>query len=1497
MNAPLSIATDQKRHTPMSDPAVSQATASPVSDQTGLEIAIIGMAGRFPGAPNVDRFWQNLVGGVESIQQWTKAELAGMGVSGDELKMPDFVAAGAPLADSDRFDAAFFGYSPSEAEILDPQQRLFLESAWQALETAGYTADRYQGAIGVYAAAGMNTYLFNLYDNARIRGSVSPYELFVSNDKDFLATRTAFKLNLRGPSVTVQTACSSSLVAVHMAVQSLLAGECDMALAGSAALSRQTGYRAREGGILSPDGHCRAFDASAAGTVAGNGVGVVVLKRLEDALADGDTIDAVIRGSAINNDGGLKASFTAPQVDSQAAVIAAAQAVANVSPDSISYVEAHGTGTVLGDPIEIAALTQAFRRGTERRGFCALGSVKTNIGHLDTAAGVAGLIKTVLMLRHRKLAPSLNFSSPNPQIDFAASPFFVNDKLRDWEGNGAPRRAGVSSFGIGGTNAHVMLEEPPVLPATLSSEGPELLLVSARNATALAEAVSALATRLEGASSPQLADVAFTLREGRKSFAHRQWVVANAPASAAAALRALKDFKPQASDAVVDTVLVFPGQGSQYPGMGRDLYQRFPVFRQHFDACAAQLDRLTGRNFREWLFSADDEVHQTALAQPALFAVEYALVQHWLALGVKPRALHGHSIGEYVAACLAGVFDLDTALALVVERGRLMQEAPAGAMLAVMHPDRSIDDLLDSELVLAASNAPGLSVVSGPIPAIQRLSDQLKAQGIASRRLQTSHAFHSPMMAKAASAFRDVVAGVRLNAPRLPVISNLTGTWLSDDQATDPDYWAQHLLHTVRFSDGTTTLRSLPNPVFLEVGPGRALGTLIGAQAADVRVIASLPGSNAADEAKQLLSAKGLYWQIGGVLDWSASNEGRRRVQLPAYPFQGERYWVEADKVGQAPQSVAAARETATLYRPSWRRVPPVAIEPARDKKRWLVFDDGKLGRALANRLERGGEEAYRALAEAAFAESDYRCFNVPSDDVQGHKALLATLEERGAAPDHIVFLWSLTSGHDDAVRTLQAVIEVLSIRPHPLKLTVITRGAADVTGAEVLVPEQGQISGLLQVAGQEYPWLSCRQIDLDGEGSEPLTNMASRLQAELHADEPLAAFRGRHRWTLDFTAHDLPPVTANNRLRRNGVFVVVGNIAEGLGQTWTNALAQLPGARLALLQDKSAPAAAAPQGIEIIDLRIDCTDAAAIDQALAETAGRWGKIDGVFLSISLINHASVAPIALLNDSHRAYNHTSKITPVRALADALAKREVGFCCIQSSLSTVVGGIGLGAYAGAYHVVDLFAAARDREGPTPWFTINYAVDEAQQANGERRGLAVNPFAVTADEAWDYTRRIIESGLSGQSAVARGDIAARRAKASTVDEVAEVETDHRRPDLATPFVAPRNEIEATVTEILQDLLGIDGIGVDDGFFELGGHSLLAIRAVARLREAFPVDIEMRELLFENPTAAGIAGAISARLPDQAEFEAMAALMAQVEGLSDQEIRSQLPGATVQ
>jgi phthiocerol/phenolphthiocerol synthesis type-I polyketide synthase E len=891
------------------------------NEPTGLEIAVVGMAGRFPGARDVDALWANLRAGVESIRRFSDEELAAAGVPESVRTNPAYVPVRGALEEVDRFDAAFFGFTPREAELTDPQQRLFLEVAWEALEHAGYDAARVAGRVGVYGGVSMSTYYLNVLSRPDLTAAAGDLAVRMGNDKDFLATRAAFKMGLEGPAVVVQTACSTSLVAVHMACQALLGGDCDMALVGGSAVSahQHSGYVYQKGSILSPDGHCRAFDADARGTVGGNGVAVAALKRLEDALADGDTVHAVILASAINNDGSAKIGFTAPRVEGQAAAIRAAHAAADVDPATITYIEAHGTGTELGDPIEIEALTQAFRAGTDRTGFCAIGSAKTNLGHLDAAAGITGLIKTTLVLRDGVIPPSLHFKRPNPQIDFASSPFFVNTQLTQWTPPaGVPRRAGVSSFGMGGTNAHVVMEQAPAAaPFPAPSRPQQLLVLSARTETALDAAARRLAAHLEQNPEQPLADVAWTLQQGRRGFAHRRAVVAGTHAQAAQALAdASRGAAGQAGSEAPAAVFLFPGQGAQYAGMARGLYEREPVFREELDRCAEILRPHLGLDLRQVIFSDDaDRLKQTALTQPALFAIEYSIAKQWMSWGIEPESMIGHSVGEYVAACLAGVFSLDDALALVAERGRLMQSLPSGSMLAVPLPAAQVEPMLGGSVSIATINAADRCVVSGPADEVARLQVELIGRGIEAKWLETSHAFHSPMMDPILDAFAARVACTVRNAPALRWVSNLTGTWITPAEATDPAYWSRHLRQAVRFAECVATVAAEGRErVFIECGPGRTLSSLVRRQVPASAAIHSMRhGDDAADDVETLLGALGRAWAAGAEVDWAAvhGGEARRRIPLPTYPFERKRFWI--DRAPQhgfvAPAAIAAADE------------------------------------------------------------------------------------------------------------------------------------------------------------------------------------------------------------------------------------------------------------------------------------------------------------------------------------------------------------------------------------------------------------------------------------------------------------------------------------------------------------------------------------------------------------------------------------------------------------
>ena len=910
-------------------------------------IAIIGMAGRFPGAPSVRSLWQNLCAGVESIRSFSDDELRSAGVDPALRSRPGYVNSGAALDDAEGFDAAFFGYHPAEARLMDPQHRVFLECAWEVLEDAGYDPHTHPGSIGLFGGVARNTALFDvlLHHPDRLELFRS-YAGMLASDKDYCTSRVAYKLDLRGPCMDVQTACSTSGVAIHLACQSLLNGDCDLAVAGGARVRVPVtaGYFYEEGGIPSPDGHCRAFDARANGTAIGSGVAMLALKRFADARRDGDQIYALIRGSAVNNDGSAKVGFTAPSVRGQAAVIAEALAAAGVDAESIGYVEAHGTGTSVGDPIEIAALTRAYRQSTSEKGFCAVGSLKTNIGHLDAGAGAAGVIKAALVLRHGRIPPSLHFEHPNPQIDFESSPFYVNTRLAEWTG-ATPRRAGVSAFGLGGNNAHIVLEQAPAADPQGEPRAARLLVLSARSAGALDAATARLARHLEEVPDQDFDDVAFTLQVGRHRFEHRRALVCGERDDALRALspvdpRRVRSRAPAPDRASV--VFLFPGGGAQYPNMGLGLRRGEPVYREALDRCLALLAERSQIDFERLLFPPEDgpeaarELERPSRALPVLFATEYALAALWRSWGIEPSAMIGHSAGEYLAACLAGVISLEDGLALIELRGRLFESLPTGGMASVALPEEALRARLGEELSIAAVNQPDLCVVSGPEEPLSRLERELVCEGIEARRLHIAVAAHSAMLEPILDEFRAFVEGVELRAPQIPYLSNLSGDWIRAEEASDPEYWVRHLRHTVRFSDGIARLAGAGASTFLEVGPGRALGAFARAQLRGPGAPRVLPSLRHAlekdpDEAV-ILDSLGQLWLEGAEVDWQGLHRGRgrRRVGVPTYPFERSPFrWPPPVRLAAPGDAISLAEKAAPLALDAEPEAELVAAAPA----------------------------------------------------------------------------------------------------------------------------------------------------------------------------------------------------------------------------------------------------------------------------------------------------------------------------------------------------------------------------------------------------------------------------------------------------------------------------------------------------------------------------------------------------------------------------------------
>ncbi|HZO12629.1 MAG TPA: type I polyketide synthase, partial [Polyangiaceae bacterium] len=1056
-------------------------------------IAVVGMAGRFPGARNIDELWRNVAEGRTALRRFLPDE-----VPEPMRSSSTFVAARPVLDDPLMFDAPFFDMSPREAALTDPQQRLLLECAWEALEHAGYDPARSDGLVGVYAGCDVSTY-----------APPNPLTLshdvpaIIAFDKDYLATRISFKLNLRGPGITVQTACSTSLVAVQLACQGLLGFQCDMALAGGVSVAfPQTGYLHRPGGIFSPDGVCRPFEARAQGTVRGDGAGMVALKRLADALEARDTIHAVIRAAAINNDGADKMSYAAPSETGQVDVISLALALAGVDPETIGYMEAHGTGTELGDPIEVAALTRAW--GVRRTRYCALGSLKANVGHMIAAAGIGGLIKAVLALEHAAIPPMPSFEAPNPRIDFDRTPFYIARSLEPWPRAEQPRRAAVSSFGIGGTNAHAVLEEAPAPQATSPARGEELVIVSARTAEAVQAASAQLAKHLTAHPEQELADVAYTLLAGRKLFDHRSMLVC---ASAEEATRSLPEARiVQRPPRPARVTFMFPGQGTQRVGMGHELYDREPVFRDVIDHAARVLLPMLGLDLRDMLYPQDgresdaaEELAATRLTQPALLAVEVALARLWMSWGVVPDALIGHSLGELSAACIAEVMSFDDALTIVARRGELVGRLPRGAMLAI-----ASDEELPPGVDVAAENAPGMRVVSGPRAAIVRAERSLRARGVACTRLRTSHAFHSSMLDPAVSGLEEAFREIVLHPPKIPFMSNVTGTWITDAQAVDRRYWGRQLREPVRFSPAAVELLSDPDRAFLEVGPGRVLCDLMARHERGRTLVPCLAGP----ERRSMLHALGTLYLADVPVDLRAyyAGERRRRVPLPTYPFERKLH--------------AAEEKRDWLYVPTCNRVrtPSTHIDT---QASWLLCSDGSpLGAALERRLQSLGARVRVIAAGGVPEDIDARYVVDLRDDFFGALALVRRVD-------------------------------------HDIHVGLVTRGVVDVLGDERARPQSAMLLGLVRVLPQEAP--NARAVLLDVADDPDVDAILAEICA---ASCSVVAFRGASRWTLGFE-----PLTAPqgaSLLRERGTYLIAG--LGTIGWTLAEHLARKQ-ARLVLVQ------------------------------------------------------------------------------------------------------------------------------------------------------------------------------------------------------------------------------------------------------------------------------------------------------------------------------------------
>jgi acyl transferase domain-containing protein/aryl carrier-like protein len=1501
--------------------------------QTGFEIAVIGMSGRFPQSDNIDKFWKNLKNGVETVAFLSEKELEEAGVKQVLLNNTNFIKVrGSVLEDKEFFDASFFNYTPSEAEVMDPQIRIFHECAWEALEDAAYDPYSCDGLVGLFAGAscGLNWHAFTIFsENVKRIGELASMLL---REKDFLSTRIAYKFNLKGPAVLVQSACSTSLVAIHMACRALLTGECHIALAGGVSISplERNGYLYQEDLIASADGHCKAFDADAAGTIGGDGVGVVVLKRLKKAVADRDNIYAVILGSAVNNDGMRKVGYTAPSIDGQEWVIRAALQLTGVEPESISYIETHGTGTVLGDPIELKALKQAFN--TKKQGYCKIGSLKTNIGHTGEAAGVAGFIKTVLCIKNRQIPPSLNFRKPNPKCGFEESPFEVNTELIDWENEKYPLRAGVSSFGIGGTNAHVILEEAPEITAddtSTTSREFQLILLSAKTEAALNRITENLIEYLKKNKHVNLADVAYTLQVGRKHFMHRRNLVCSNNTELIDILdslhpesegkspfsRKVRSFSLTGERKLV--VFMFPGLGTQYVNMGLELYQKEVIFREEMERCFEIVDSLIEFSIKDIIFPGEGDsrntelINQVEISSLVVFIFEYALARLLIRWGIKPDAMIGYSFGEYVSACLSGVFTLNDALELIVFRGGLLKKIPAGAMLSVplslkeLYPlvddfnrnisNSNVDSHKSSDISIAIDNGPSC-VLGGPTVLIDEFEQHMKAKRYLCVRLKTSKAIHSRMMEPILKEFEGNVSQLTLNKPRIPYISNVTGHWITEKDATDPVYWSNHLKETVRFSDGVQELLQENNAVFVEVGPGLDLTVLLrryienktGYQVVNL----VRPQEKDISDVYYLLNKIARLWIFGINIDWSAFyyNKKRQRLSLPTYSFDRQYFWPDGGFLN-AGKAVVPTQTISNLpgkhdvaewfYVPSWQRQNIMGhISGNRQSDQtWMIFSDScGLGAGLIELLK--GERVITIKEGTGYANQNNFEYTINPGDYNDYEILFRDLISKGLFPHRIIHSWGVTN--ESAQKTdlhrvekqqffgfysllyLAKAISENSDSSGEIEINVITNNMQDVTGDELIQPGKAAVLGPCKVIPQEYPGIVCRSIDI------PLTEVEAPAHREIlsqlmkefsiQPEEKVIAYRGNTRWVQIFNQVSLSVDGSFSYLRDEGVYLIIGGLG-GIGLILAEYLIKNYRAKVILTGRSKVPGAETwPQllqdgdneskeyrdiqnlhnlrnaGGDVIYFTADISDKKRMEEVIMQSEDYFGKIDGVIHSAGIISGRSFRSIDDLTpaDCHRQFQ--AKVYGLLVLEELLQDRELDFCLMISSISSILGGLGFAVYSAVNNFMDAFFLKYKKSKREPWIVVNW--------DGTSREDTEKAFHL-----------IFSSGLSEQVIFSKGGNLEQRilrwVRLAGLHDENKTEDKGRvllysRPDLSNPYAAPRDEIEKKLTDMWQKFFGIEKVGIYDDFLELGGDSLKAIALISRIHKEFNVRIKVVQLV---------------------------------------------------
>jgi iturin family lipopeptide synthetase A len=1504
------------------------------TELNGLEVAIIGYAGRFTGTATLDEFWQSLLDGIECIRHFESQELREQGVDESLLQNKNYVRSNGFLPDRECFDANFFGYTPLEASLMDPQIRLLHECVWEGLEHAGYSPNKYDGSIGLYAGSSSNALWQSLMALRKDNDAfVSPAYLA---DKDFLSSRIAYNLNLQGPAISLQTACSTSLVAVHNACRALLTNDCNIAIAGgvSVSLLDQGGYIYRENMILSPDGHCRAFDAKANGAVKGEGVGVVILKRYDKALKDNDFIHAVIKGSAINNDGFSKVGFTAPSAKGQAQVIQKALNAARIKPHQISYVETHGTGTKLGDPIEVQALTEVFRNTGKQS--IALGSVKTNIGHLDAAAGVASLIKVILMLKHKVIPRTLHFDTPNPDLKLEESPFYVSRTIEPWQIGERARIAGISSFGIGGTNAHVIIQEAENNnPVQEDSARPELIQISAKSRKKLETICANLVQHLlDTQNEISLSSLSYTLSVGRKDFPFRKSFLA---ATITDVVKGLTDHEVNEikrcddKDFCRDLVFVIPGQGSQYVNMGRDLYESNELFRTHARQCFDILKRPHGLELDKIMYPGPEHdadaktIHETFYAQLAIFVSSYSLAKTLIAFDVKPSMLLGHGIGEYVCACLAGVIDIESALNIVHERARLMQDAPRRVVFSVGCSAEVVSSKLSTDVDLAAINGPEHCVISGSDDAVKKVVQDLEKNSIQCSQLYTSHAYHSSLIDEVKEQFISHLRQFEYKKPQVPVISNITGNIVEEYSA---DYFAKHLASIVDFDAGVNALIRLNKHSFLEVGAGEGLTALLKSNSKVIVAVSAMrhPRNTVNDNA--FLSANlGTLWTHGAKINWERvySGQQRARIPLPGYPFERDRFPLQQELVetlkrlakGVLPAADKSPNTEAVdwFYIPKW--TPSITMGHVTGKSAGLegtVVVFGNKGPMIGNLLARLGDDgAHCILVEAgnAFSTMSSDHYVIDAGEPDDYSAVIDHVIDGRQAPLTLIHSFSLGKvsqatneqlkyGYLSLAYLAKAIGKQVSAGS--IRLIVLSDKTVAVNDDEVIDPLKASLIGVVKIIPVEYKNVGCTILDVDPvEGSGDSFYGLLKEQILSVGNDVVVACRGKLQWVPSIRKAVPSPAARTIVIRTSGCYVITGGFG-GMGFTIARDLVTRDRANVALIvrpgfpkrEDwdqyvRTHPSDETSRRINAVHeldrfgskvgvFPVDITDENALRLILSDITHEFGPINGLIWGAGVIDYGGV--IQRRSDEELVSYLPSKIDGLRMFEKLIDFNAVDFVALFSSMGNVFykSKFGQVAYCVANEFLEGFAQYGTLRYRSRIFTINWndwrdvgmSVKAIMKAKKTANLAEVNTLlsdALSPDEGASVFRMSLLSSLrviyiSKFDLLEQVEKMINNSKTSSNGALQKpILKNYKRPDLSVPYASPENEIEKRLAGIVAMQFGLDMVGINDDFFELGGDSLKAIAIINRLEDELAIRLTLEEF-FTHPTLRELASVVSTK-----------------------------------